>query len=72
MKVTNANVRIVFTPNNCELFNNRKRFLVSPNTLHTYVGVSNAETSLNRFKNCSTDKCICKFRKYGKIEIYNK
>lgn len=72
MTITNSNTRIVFSPKDRNFFQGKRRFLISVNRLHVYVGKNNAEMTLNHFSKSSTDKCTVKLRKFGKIEIYNK
>lgn len=62
-------VLIVFSPK--EVKDDRKRFLISINQLHKYIG-DNANKAITAIKNQETNKTTLKFRKYGKIEIYLK
>ena len=63
---------VVFSPKNPADFENRKRFLVTLNTLRNYIGSSNAQAIAVRSSICLTDKCTFRLRKLGKIEIYFK
>jgi hypothetical protein len=68
----NSEYKIVFSPKNIELYNFRKRFLISCNNLSKYIGKNNADTVKIKVSRFKSDKCTLKFRKYGKIEIYYK
>lgn len=76
----NKHFRFVFSPNVCEpvdfylmMFGyNSKRFLVGAGALKNYIVEKNAVTVLKSIENMQTDKMTVKFRKCGKIEIYNK
>lgn len=50
----------------------RRRFLISPNVLHEYVGDNNAETAILKAYSTGADKLSIKLRKYGKLDFYTK
>jgi hypothetical protein len=72
MILKNSHVRIVFSPKNRELFEGKRRFAISVNKLASYIGSKNAETCQSAHFRNKTNKCTCRFRKCGKIEIYDK
>lgn len=63
---------VVFSPKIKELFNNRKRFFVTINTLDKYIGSHNAHIVRSKLTILQADKGTFKFRSVGKIEIYQK
>ena len=65
------NPLVVFTPKGQTKYN-FKRFLISYNRLEYYIGKDNANAARLRYKKSKTDKTTVKFRKYGKIEFYEK
>lgn len=65
------NPLVVFTPKGQQKYK-FKRFLISYNRLEYYIGKNNANTARLRRENSKADKTTIKFRKYGKIEIYEK
>lgn len=78
----NKNFRFVFQPKinviDCipalqfEKQRSDNRFLVGAGRLAHYITEKNAETVLKSALKMKTDKLSCKFRKYGKIDIYVK
>jgi len=74
----NKNFRFVFSPKieeHLQLFEMQrsdKRFLIGAGQIKNYITEKNAETVLKEAEKMRTDKKVCKFRKYGKIEIYVK
>lgn len=65
------NPLVVFTPKEQQKYNLR-RFLISYNRLAYYIGEHNANVARLRREKSKADKTTVKFRKYGKIEIYEK
>lgn len=63
---------VVFSPKNHKNYEERKRFLITRNTISTYIGKNNAQAVDMRATKCLTDKCTIQLRKFGKIEIYFK
>jgi hypothetical protein len=66
------NSLVVFTPKYPELYKNRRRFLVTRNTLEKYVTSQNANKCLLYAMSCDKDKCTVNLRNYGRVEIYYK
>lgn len=50
----------------------RRRFMVSGNQLHNYIGVENAITALLKASKLRTDKLRWKLRSHGILDIYLK
>lgn len=67
----NKHFLIVFTPNDKLLYSS-KRFLVSANQLHKYIGLFNSCKALETAYLSSLYKVTLKYRKYGKLEFYSK
>lgn len=65
------NPLVVFTPREQNNYN-FKRFLISYNRLEFYIGKENAIAARLRRERSKADKVTVRFRKYGKIEIYEK
>ena len=65
------NPLVVFTPKEQQKYKFR-RFLISYNRLAYYIGENNANVARLRREKSKADKTVVKFRKYGKIEIYEK
>ena len=65
------NPLVVFTPKG-QHENKYKRFLISYNRLEFYIGEHNANVARLKRAKSKTDKTTVKFRKYGKIEFYEK
>lgn len=65
------NPLVVFTPKGQQVYN-FKRFLISYNRLEYYIGENNANVARLRREKSKADKTTVKFRKYGKIEFYEK
>ena len=65
------NPLVVFTPKGQPEYN-FKRFLISYNRLAYYVGENNANVARLRREKSKADKTTVRFRKYGKIEFYEK
>ena len=65
------NPLVVFTPKGQTEYN-FKRFLISYNRLAFYIGENNANVARLKREKSKADKTTVKFRKYGKIEIYEK
>ena len=65
------NPLVVFTPKGQTEYK-YKRFLISYNRLAYYIGENNANVARLRREKSKADKTTVKFRKYGKIEIYEK
>ena len=65
------NPLVVFTPKGQPKYN-FKRFLISYNRLAYYVGENNANVARLKREKSKADKTTVKFRKYGKIEFYEK
>ena len=65
------NPLVVFTPKDQTGYN-FKRFLISYNRLEFYIGENNAKTARLRYKKSKADKTTVKFRKFGKLEFYEK
>lgn len=68
----NKEFRIVFSPYQIELFDQRKRFLIGGGQLAKYVGKKNAETAKKTAFSSETDKTTIKYRTRGKLEFYVK
>lgn len=78
----NKNFRFVYQPKENKLLNipslafdterRDERFLVGAGKIGYYITPKNAETVLKCAEKMKTDKYTCKFRKYGKIDIYVK
>lgn len=68
----NRHFKVVFQPKNPELFGNRRRFCVGIYSLHKYVGEANAVTAVRLAIEGKEDKFTRVFRKWGKVEFYNK
>lgn len=65
------NPLVVFTPKEQSKYN-FKRFLISYNRLEFYIGENNANVARLKYKKSKADKTTVKFRKYGRIEFYEK
>ena len=65
------NPLVVFTPKVPTEYK-YKRFFISYNRLEYYVGTKNANTARLRRDKSKTDKTTVKFRKYGKLEFYER
>lgn len=72
LKKFNAHFRVVLTPNDREQFGNRRRFMVTANSLINYVGFDNANTAVLRAFNSQEYKYTVRLRKYGRIDFYSK
>lgn len=62
---------VVFQPKDKEIYGKR-RFLVSINKLHNYVGVLNANKAITDALDCKCDRYTKKLRKFGRIDFYRK
>lgn len=62
---------IVFQPKD-RRYTKRKKFMISVNQLSAYIGKSNERKVLFLLENSLDDRWIMKFRKYGKLWIYQK
>lgn len=67
----NKNFICVYQPNP-EMGFNKRRFAVSMNTLHKYIGEHNASQAISRALDSDTDKVTVKLRKCGRIDFYVK
>lgn len=65
------NPLVVFTPKEQSKYN-FKRFLISYNRLEFYIGENNANVARLKYRKSKSDKTTVKFRKYGRIEFYEK
>jgi hypothetical protein len=72
MKNLNYHFKVVFSPKEPQMYQDRKRFYISINRLSFYVGQNNSLAVITALKVCTTDKSTMRFRKYGKLEIYSK
>jgi len=61
---------VVFEPKNKHNYKNRRRFLITLNTMSKYIGEKNAQALKFELKEIRTDKHTRKYRSHGKIEIY--
>jgi hypothetical protein len=61
---------VVFSPRFPQLFNGRKRFFVTLNTMSNYIGSENAHNLIIKLEKVQQDKTTWKFRNHGKLEIY--
>lgn len=63
---------LVFTPKENKNIYPNKRFLISINQLHNYVGRQNSNKAIETAFNSKEYKITIKLRKYGKLEFYSK
>ncbi|MDN3584729.1 hypothetical protein [Mucilaginibacter flavus] len=63
---------VVVQPYDRRPYQGRRRFMISANSLHFYIGDFNANTALVKASKMRVDKLRLKFRSFGIVDFYLK